>query len=491
MPSSNWFVSGTGSPSALPQFVAVIASEIARPAELAHELASCHCCLRSVTCAEAMAPDESLSGCAAALVPLAVQAKRQAEGLAAIRGFRQRGVPVIAFADGVGAWPLGMRCQALLAGAVRLLDSAQADFSQVLCCQLSRLLDAAARREAAQIALKDEMARLGVVAESPAMLAVAERVKRVGALSDLPVLLTGETGTGKEVIARALHQLDGKRRTGAFIALNCSALNPNLAESELFGHKRGAFTGAERDRRGLFRAAQGGMLFLDEIGELDLTLQAKLLRVLQENRVLGVGEEQETPINVRVIAATNRDLSAMMAAGKFRSDLFYRLNLIEIHLPPLRERPEDLEALTRHFLQKYGTTTGALGADFLIALALMDWPGNVRQLENLLRFIIVNKNDDDALCLNDFPQEVWEQLAQQETTPQPATDAAPLVAGLALSQLLDRPNGSLAQSLDSCEKFLLESALQRAHGNQTQAAKMLGLTPRSVYNKIRKHQLDG
>ena len=176
---------------------------------------------------------------------------------------------------------------------------------------------------------------------------------RISRVSDVPTYITGETGTGKELLAKAIHSLDAKRRSGPFVAVNCSAISPGLAESELFGHRRGAFTGADRDRKGLIRAAQGGVLFLDEIGDLDAALQTKLLRVLQENRVLAVGEERDVPIDVRVVAASNRNLLAMVANGTFRADLFYRFTVLTVHVPPLRERRADIPPLIAHFVQKY------------------------------------------------------------------------------------------------------------------------------------------
>jgi transcriptional regulator with GAF, ATPase, and Fis domain len=197
------------------------------------------------------------------------------------------------------------------------------------------------------------MQQQGIVGQSQAITAVFQTLLRVSPLSDLPILITGETGTGKELLAHAIHQLDPKRCDGPFMALNCAAISPGLAESELFGHRRGAFTGADHDRKGLIRAAEGGVLLLDEIGELDDASQAKLLRVLQEHRVLGIGEEREVPISVRIIAATNRDLGEMVQQRRFRADLFHRLNVLAIHIPPLRERPTDLKPLIEHFVHKY------------------------------------------------------------------------------------------------------------------------------------------
>ena len=175
-----------------------------------------------------------------------------------------------------------------------------------------------------------------------AMTDVFRSIIRFSTLSDLPVLIVGETGTGKEGLARALHRLDPKRKEGPFVAVNCGAIAAPLAESEFFGHRRGAFTGADRDRKGLVRSAEGGVLFLDEIGELDAALQAKLLRVLQESRVLGVGEDRDIQVNVRVVAATNRDLDQMGQQSRFRADLFHRLNVLSIRVPPLSERADDL-----------------------------------------------------------------------------------------------------------------------------------------------------
>ena len=230
------------------------------------------------------------------------------------------------------------------------------------------------------------------------MQTLSRWILKISPLSDLPVLINGETGTGKELIARAIHGLDPKRSRGPFVPLNCAALGTSLAESELFGHRKGAFTGASKDRRGLVRSADGGTLFLDEIGDLELGLQGALLRVLQENRVRGVGEDREDRVNVRVVAATNRELPALVEQGRFRMDLFYRLNLLTTTAPTLAERGDDIEVLVRYFVHKYGgERTLSPAPSLLAALKAMSLPGNVRQLENLIRHAVVNAQSDGTL----------------------------------------------------------------------------------------------
>jgi DNA-binding NtrC family response regulator len=426
--------------------------------------------------------------------------------LEAIRSLKRKGFRVICYEDGAPSWPLSLRCQLLLAGSSWLLDSAHAEFAQELRNLLSQLLQTQTRRRDEEERVKGVIKQLGGVGESQAIIAVFQTVCRVSLLSDLPILITGETGTGKELLARGIHRLDLKRRQGPFVALNCAAISPGLAESELFGHRRGAFTGADRDRKGLIRSAEGGVLFLDEIGELDTALQAKLLRALQENRVLGVGEDREVAFNVRIIAATHRNLETMVQQGTFRADLFHRLNILAIHIPPLRERPADIKALIEHFLAKnrFLKPTGPLSADadFIAALTHVALPGNARQLENLVRRALVHKDDDTALSLRDLPPDVWQQLSEQGKHPydqsQPASEGKDILPPMSetpqqplassITDLLDRNGWNLSQSLQHCERLLLEAALHRAHGNQSRAAELLGITPRSVYNKLHKPQ---
>jgi two-component system, NtrC family, nitrogen regulation response regulator GlnG len=339
---------------------------------------------------------------------------------------------------------------------------------------------------------------LGMVGESATMMGVFRSVIRFSALCNLPVLITGETGTGKEGLARAVHCLDPNRSRGPFVAVNCGAISASLAESEFFGHRRGAFTGAERERKGLIRSAEGGVLFLDEIADLEVSLQTKLLRVLQESRVLGVGEDCEAKVSVRVVAASNRDLEQMIKQNKFRADLFHRLNVLSIQVQPLRERPGDLAPLVQHFLQKHQSLTSlgklTAGDDFLEALGKIELPGNVRQLENFVCQALVRKATDLPLSISDLPLEILLQLSGTEGEPvalRPDVnflDSQILVNSFV--RVLEANGWNLARSLESCERQALEVAMERTQGNQSETARLLGITARTVYNKMRKYKLN-
>ncbi|HWS99291.1 MAG TPA: sigma 54-interacting transcriptional regulator [Pyrinomonadaceae bacterium] len=442
-----------------------------------------------------------------ALVALSADPSQFQTALDVIRALRRKGFQVVSYQEDGQSWPLGLQCRALLAGCSWLLDSAKAGFGEDLRRLLRQVSRAEAERAGEEERIKELMGAMGIVGESQTMLSVFRVVERLSALSDTPTLITGETGTGKELMARAIRRLDPKRRSGPILTLNCGAVSQGLAESELFGHRRGAFTGADRDRKGLFRAAEGGILFLDEVGELEGALQTKLLRAIQENRVLGVGEEQETPVNVRVVAATNRSLPEMVSEGKFREDLFHRLSALSVHIPPLRDRPADLQPLIQHFLQKYrpreeAAEPVAAGLDFVEALTRIKLPGNVRQLENLIRRALVNKVDGGPLNLSDLPPEVWQELSEREQGAHPSSapadetaDAVPSTQAQpdlysTLARLLNQNGWNLSQSLDYCEKLIIKSALLLSNDNQSQTARLLGITSRSVYNKVRKHHLN-
>ena len=442
------------------------------------------------------------TACGIALVALGRAPSAQMISLQVIRSLKQKGFRIVCFEEEAESWPLSARCRHLLAGSAWLLDSSRSDFSGKLCAHLSQTLHSGVARRNEEEKIKSLMKQLGIVGESRAMMSLFRWIVRMSLLSDLSILITGETGTGKELVAQAIYRLDPKRCHGPLVVLNCGAISPWLAESDLFGHRRGAFTGAERDRKGLIRAADGGVLFLDEIGELDLAVQTKLLRALQEARVLGVGEDREVPVDVRIVAATNRNLGELVKQGKFRADLFHRLNVLSARIPPLRERPADLHPLIDHFMKKYrpypAEEVYAVGNDFLEALARIELSGNARELENIVRNSLVNKCNDFPLGLSDLPPEVWQELAEgagEETVERLDTKASSgkpslpqLDADSYFSKLADRNDWNLARALGHCEGLLIQSALRLCGGNQSKTARLLGITPRSVYNKVRKHR---
>jgi two-component system response regulator PilR (NtrC family) len=312
-----------------------------------------------------------------------------------------------------------------------------------------------------------------LIGKAPRMQAVMDVVRRV-ANGRSSVLITGESGTGKEVVARALHQ-SGERASGAFVTVNCGALPENLMESELFGHEKGAFTGATARKDGLFRTANGGTLFLDEIGELPTPLQVKLLRVLQERKVRPVGGQQEIEVDVRVVAATNRDVEQSVRDGSFRQDLFYRLNVIRVQLPPLRERMEDVPMLAQHFLQKHSALEGkrlTLSPEAMSWIVQQRYPGNVRELENVI---------ERAVALASEPYVVRSDLLQGgEDTAESPTHAQPV---------LPADGVDLDAQLGELERSMLVQALERTGGNRTNAAKLLRMTLRSLRYRLAKYGL--
>ncbi|MCK9463310.1 MAG: sigma 54-interacting transcriptional regulator [Proteobacteria bacterium] len=310
----------------------------------------------------------------------------------------------------------------------------------------------------------------GMVGVSAAVRDVFDAIKAVGA-SDYPVLITGESGTGKELVASAIHQ-EGTRAGGPFVPVNCGALPLTILESELFGHVRGAFTGAIRDKKGRFELAHGGTLFLDEVGELSPEVQVKLLRVLQERRIERVGGEQPIAIDVRIISATNRDLRAMVAKGRFREDLFYRLCVVPIHLPPLRERREDIPYLVEHILQRVSAETGrrirAVDDAALELLLAHPWPGNVREQINALQFAAIHC-DGEVVRAEHLPLEIRRHRPGAE---RPLPDRA-----------LDLQRGRDAQDDPRLKltREAVDTALRATGGNRVRAAKMLGVGRATLY----------
>ncbi|HEU4723243.1 MAG TPA: sigma-54 dependent transcriptional regulator [Gemmatimonadaceae bacterium] len=328
------------------------------------------------------------------------------------------------------------------------------------------------RREVAQ--LHDELVALrapsGIVGRSPKIsqaLALADKVAR----HPSTVLITGESGTGKELIARHIHDAS-PRASRPFVAVNCAAIPESLLESELFGHAKGAFTGATAERQGLFEEASEGTLFLDELGDLPVPLQVKLLRALQEGEVRRVGDNASRSVDVRLVAATARDLEADVADGKFRADLYYRINVVRIHLPALRERAEDIPELVRHFVDRFNRRLGlhvtGVTAGAMRALVEYPWPGNVRELENVV---------ERAMVLTDGPQ---------LDLPQLPTLSAPTARTDGVGSPLDL---SVKRRTEELERALIKEALERTRGNRTRAAKLLDLSHRALLYKIRDYGL--
>ncbi len=285
------------------------------------------------------------------------------------------------------------------------------------------------------------------------------------------MLISGESGTGKEVVARYIHALSD-RSDAAFLSINCGALPESLLESELFGHVKGSFTGAVRDKDGLLVAAAGGTFFLDEIGEMSPSTQVKLLRAIQEREVIPVGATKAVPVDVRIIAATNRDLEEEISRGAFRSDLYYRLNVIQLHLPPLRERTEDVPLLARYFLQKLsasrdGASPRTLTDQALEVLTRYDWPGNVRELENALeRAAVLAKGD--VISPEALPDRVREAPRQR----------------LAAEEAPSNP------TMEVVERAYIQWVLQAEGGNKTRAAEVLGIDPSTLYRKLNRYGIE-
>lgn len=308
--------------------------------------------------------------------------------------------------------------------------------------------------------------RSRIIGESPALLQVLDTVRRVAA-TDAPLLIMGENGTGKELIAETLHA-NSRRRTAPFVKVNLGGISRSLFESEMFGHRKGAFTGATADREGRFAVADKGTIFLDEIGELDANSQVKLLRVLQEHSFEMLGDSRTRHVDIRVVCATNADLPAMVADGRFREDLFYRINLITVTLPPLRERPGDIPALVRHFAAGFCRANGMeapeIAPDAMASLRGLPYPGNIRELKNLVERTILMSG-------------------------KAILHAADVEAAAALTPAAVSAATAAAHGLEGMERAAVEDALRRAAGNLSHAAAMLGITRQSLYRRMEKYHI--
>ncbi len=319
-----------------------------------------------------------------------------------------------------------------------------------------------------------------IIGKSDAMLKVFRILEKV-CNSDATVLINGESGTGKELVARALHY-NGPRKDKPFVVQNCSAFNDNLLESALFGHAKGSFTGAIRDTKGLFEVADRGTFFLDEIGDMSPTLQVKLLRVLQEGTLTPVGGVQERRVDVRVIAATHKDLGLMVKRGEFREDLFYRINVIRIEVPSLRDRKEDLPVLIEHFMRKHhkeGQRPRAIESEALEILRQYHWPGNIRELENEIERLLVLGNELEILPVDLLSSRIKDAVS--------GASGDNVIGALRMSP---QPAGKLNDAVEHLERELISQGLERTSGNKSRLARELGISRSNLILKIQKYQLE-
>jgi transcriptional regulator with PAS, ATPase and Fis domain len=381
-------------------------------------------------------------------------------------------------------------CQAVRYGAASFAQWKDGDPVDAV---IDRLVQAHGRYQAAveegrELHAGNVFDQTGLAGQSQAMARLLLQAKRAAMISDAPVLIYGESGTGKQLLAEAVHRMDPKRRNKPFLSVNCAAITGSLAESLLFGHRKGAFTGATEDRPGYFRAANGGTLLLDEISELERTLQPKLLRVLQEGQVLPVGDNTERQIDVRVIAACNRPLSVLVEKGDFRLDLYQRLNVLTLNVPPLRDRPEDIPPLVRFFLRRYASyypqPITSVDEQVYELLSRSVGSGNVRELENVVRQILVFKKAGTRIELSDIPPGMIDRQAAVREDPR-ADDELTTIVGL----LLAGGRRTLPEMLDTFEAMVLREALSGSSVSHTQLARRLGLSRRTFYNKLRKYDL--
>ncbi len=334
----------------------------------------------------------------------------------------------------------------------------------------------------------------GIICTSKEMQAVIDRVRRIAA-TDATVLVTGENGTGKEVIAQAIHQ-NSSRRNKRIVAINTGAIAENLVESELFGHVKGSFTGAVADREGAFQYANGGTLFLDEVGDMPAATQIKLLRVLEESKVTRVGGNKSQKVNVRLVSATNQPLEDMIQAGNFREDLYHRLKVVTIELPPLRARKDDIVPLMDHFRRMFLRRYEKKAAHFTPAATkrffAYDWPGNVRQLRNFVETMIV-LDTDGTLDLDDLPPEL-----ASDSDPQPASvgvkpnppSSSESSDENAASPTSSGPSDLIGQEMAVIERWAIEETLKLTSNNREEAAKVLGIAPRTIYRRLDKYKKD-
>lgn len=394
---------------------------------------------------------------------------------------------VIVFGCGERTMSVTELCRYILEGARHLVEGADPSVlvSKVACCLAGRR-GAYPGAHACRSVTGNEF---GVIYGSEPMHQVLLKLKKAASIKNAVLLLTGPTGSGKQKLAESVHCMDPWRSNAPMVTLNCATIPAPLAESELFGHRRGSYTGATADRMGCFRAAHGGTLVLDEIGELDLSLQPKLLRALEERKVRSLGQDTEVPVDVRLIATTNRDLRAMVAEGRFRMDLYQRLAMVEISIPPLADRPEDLPPLIKFFINKHRDLYNGQITDIhptvIAVLSRYSFEGNVRELENMVRYLLFNKSQGEMVQVEDLPRHVLEAIAHDSKVKLNHEAASQY-----LSSRVFQDKRSLSEVLEECESIMLKAALNFTGGNKSAAASLLRISERTLYNKLH-HCTDG
>jgi len=397
------------------------------------------------------------------------------DGMELIKQVQQRGLPVTVIVT-TGHGSIDEAVQAIRSGAYDFLTK-PIDVDHLKLVLKRALNERALQDEVIQLRaqLQSRHSFNNIISKNPRMHGIFELIGNV-AETNSTVLIEGETGTGKEQVARAIHQAS-THRTGALVAVNCAALPENLLESELFGHEKGAFTSAAGQRRGRFELANGGTIFLDEVGDVPAPMQAKLLRVLQERRFERVGGMESVEVDVRVIAATNRSLQQMVKQGKFREDLYYRLNVVKIDLPPLRERPEDVPLLAAHFAEKYarpGEKAKQIAPEAMEVLLSNHWPGNIRQLENAIERATVTSRDQ-LIRVENLPPELSQPAAAKQPFHVDLERTLPEV---------------LKDAVANIEQQYIRKALKKSRGNVGRCAKISGLSRRSMTTKIGEYKID-
>jgi len=365
--------------------------------------------------------------------------------------------------------------QSSISNAVQAIKQGAFDFvekpvdSERLLLTVSHALDRYALREERQKLIRQLRSNYQMVGESPSLHAIFRQIEQV-AQTNAKVLVTGETGTGKELVARAIH-FTSARASGPFVKINCAAIPAELMESELFGHTKGAYTGATKEYGGKFRAADGGTLFLDEIGDMDLTLQAKLLHVLQDNEFMMLGSNNAVKVDVRIVAATNQDIYQLIQKRKFREDLYHRINVVNIHIPPLKERTEDIPVLTKYFMNEFSDTYNKqltkLPAFVIRLLSRQPWPGNVRELKNVIEKLVIFSNGKMIET-----EDVIRALRKN-------SDAYPAIQHVLLKD-----------EMEAHEREIIINTLKLTDGKKKEAAKLLGIDRSALFKKMKKLNID-